>query len=320
MPQSKKSVPFKRSCLRCHERKVRCDREHPCSRCLQAKVKCFFPENKRAPRKLKRPPIATILGQIKVLEQEVERLRAPSDINNDDSTFRQSHGISEPIHTQVQTPDTQVSLSGREIREYPAYPNKVGKRIREPQLALDQVSNMVLGAPSAHEPSTSPLHLQSVGILGLNSELEAEARYDQCLQPPQIQALWKLYKDNIAPMIALLHKHSIETMIHDACKKTIANLGIGSETLILAICSSATISATPEQCLSILGQDRDVGIRNFRLAVERALARANLISSQDFQVLQTAVLFLLCLRWLNSRLAWAETAIVIRVAQRQGVH
>lgn len=177
-----------------------------------------------------------------------------------------------------------------------------------------------MGADRARGPAIGLFHLPSVGILGLSSGLEAEATYDHRLQPLQIQALWDIYKDNVAPMIALLHKRSIETMIHDACTKMDETLGIASETLILAICFSATLSATPEQCLSILGQDRDVCIRDSRIAVEQALARANLISSKDFQVLQAAVLFLLCLRWLDSRLAWAETAIVVRVAQRQGIY
>jgi hypothetical protein len=131
MPQSKGNVSSKRSCLRCHERKVRCDREHPCSRCLQAKVKCSFPENKRAPRKLNRPPIATILGQLKHLEQEVERLRALSDTNDDDSASHRSYGAGEQTHMQVQTPDTHVSASGRAIREDGNFPGQVCKRVCE---------------------------------------------------------------------------------------------------------------------------------------------------------------------------------------------
>ncbi|KAJ5369768.1 C6 transcription factor [Penicillium cataractarum] len=109
-------------------------------------------------------------------------------------------------------------------------------------------------------------------------------------------------------------------MIHDVCKQAKPKREIAFESLIQAICFSAIVSATPEQCMSILGRDREVCIRNSRLAVEQTLKRANLTGTQDTQVLQAAVLFLLCLRWFDSRLAWAQTAIVIRVAQRQRVH
>lgn len=159
-----------------------------------------------------------------------------------------------------------------------------------------------------------------MGMLGLESQPRAEASYLHQLQPLQIQALWDVYKDNVAPMISILHKRSVEAIIQEACTKTGRDLGIAFEALILAVCFAATVSATPAQCLFIFGQDRDSCIRASRLAVEQALSRANLISTQDFHVLQAAVLFLLCLRWLDSRLAWAETAIVVRVAQRQGVH
>jgi hypothetical protein len=115
MPQSNAGVASKRSCLRCNERKVRCDRNHPCGRCLQAKVECSFPRNKRASRKLNRPPIATILGQLKELEQEVERLRA-SSVTSDDNlkSIQQScNGPGQQAPEQVQTADTQASTSGR---------------------------------------------------------------------------------------------------------------------------------------------------------------------------------------------------------------
>ncbi|GLI80393.1 hypothetical protein PoHVEF18_008747 [Penicillium ochrochloron] len=109
-------------------------------------------------------------------------------------------------------------------------------------------------------------------------------------------------------------------MILEACTQTESSLPTAFEALVQAICFSAIVSATPEQCLFILGRDRDVCIRTSRLAVEQALARANLISTPDIEVLQAAVLFLLCLRWLDPRLAWAEAAIVVRVAQKQGIH
>lgn len=131
MPQSEGGVSSKRSCLRCNERKVRCDRNHPCGRCLQAKAECSFPENKRAPRKLNRPPIATILGQLKELKQEVERLRASSDTNDDSVGSRQqSHsGPDQQAYTQVQTPDTQASTSGRVGRDKRDYCGQAGKRV-----------------------------------------------------------------------------------------------------------------------------------------------------------------------------------------------
>jgi hypothetical protein len=187
-------------------------------------------------------------------------------------------------------------------------------------VARDRSSNQALGAGGTFEHSTHGRALPSFGVPLLNSEPEVGVNHDHQLQPLQVRALWVLYKENVAPIIAMLHKSTIEPMIIAASAQTESSLPIAFEALVQAICFSAIVSATPEQCLFILGRDRDVCIRTSRLAVEQALARANLISTPDIKVLQAAVLFLLCLRWLDPRLAWAETAIVVRVAQRQGLH
>ena len=39
-----------RSCLVCRSRKVRCDRQSPCSKCRQANIACVFPSTTRPPR------------------------------------------------------------------------------------------------------------------------------------------------------------------------------------------------------------------------------------------------------------------------------
>lgn len=70
---SPESVPagrynVERSCLRCHERKVRCNREVPCSTCLKAKGACRYPDSSRTKRRPKRP---TVIPRLEVLERAV---------------------------------------------------------------------------------------------------------------------------------------------------------------------------------------------------------------------------------------------------------
>ncbi|KAJ5725536.1 C6 transcription factor [Penicillium malachiteum] len=296
-----------RSCLRCHERKVRCDREHPCGRCIQANVECFFPENKRAP--------------------QIKRLKASSDVNDNASTPRTQayHGETQHAHIAAQSPDAQAFISDSVIRDQGdphvqsgngVYQSTVGAL----EMAHKQSSNNVSENSSSHEIVDGQFHLPSVGILGLPSRPRSEPTHDLPLEPLQIQALWSIFKKNVAPMMSLLHKRSIEAMIHEACAQAVSSLNSPLKALILAISFSAMVSATKEQCLSILNQDRDLCISRTRLAVEQALATANLINAKEIEVLQAAVIFLLCLRWIDPRIAWAETAIVIRVAQGQGVH
>jgi Fungal specific transcription factor domain len=126
---------------------------------------------------------------------------------------------------------------------------------------------------------------------------------------------------NVAPLIAFLHTPSINSMIDELCANPGSNLDTAKETLIWAVCFSAVMSMTPQQCLSTLNEDHDMCIRDYRIAVGEALAKAKFISSQDICTLQAAVLFLLCLRRCgDSRIVWIETSIVVRIAQCQGVH
>lgn len=74
-------------------------------------------------------------------------------------------------------------------------------------------------------------------------------------------------------------------------------------------------------CSSILETDHETAMRDLKRSVSYGLRRANLIKSQSLSALQAAVLFLLCHRVCGDmRLVWAESAIVIRVAQAQGIH
>lgn len=64
-----------------------------------------------------------------------------------------------------------------------------------------------------------------------------------------------------------------------------------------------------------------MAIQVYKLAVEHALSGANLLSSHETVVLQAATLFLLCARVAgDTRHVWAQTAVVIRLAQSQEIH
>lgn len=43
------------SCLRCFERKVKCDKQHPCANCVKSNVECIFRIPSAPRRKKKRP-------------------------------------------------------------------------------------------------------------------------------------------------------------------------------------------------------------------------------------------------------------------------
>ncbi|KAL4737568.1 fungal-specific transcription factor domain-containing protein [Aspergillus similis] len=141
------------------------------------------------------------------------------------------------------------------------------------------------------------------------------------VQPPRIQALWQVYQENVAPMIAILHVPSVKAMSSKYCSNDESKLEPAYKALVLAMSFAAVVSMTPQQCLSVLDEDHDACIHEYRVAVEQTLAKANLTGTTDMYVLQAAVLFLLCLRrCAASELVWTQAAVVVRIAQRQGLH
>ncbi|KAL8703121.1 MAG: hypothetical protein Q9201_003680 [Fulgogasparrea decipioides] len=66
--------PNPRSCVTCRKRKVRCDKQHPCSNCTKAAIDCVFPGPGRAPRRSRKPPDAELLARLRRLEGVVQHL------------------------------------------------------------------------------------------------------------------------------------------------------------------------------------------------------------------------------------------------------
>ncbi|KAL4813355.1 fungal-specific transcription factor domain-containing protein [Aspergillus spinulosporus] len=320
----------KRSCTRCNQRKIGCDRRCPCSRCLKAGAECTYPGNKRAPRKLKRPPISAILAHVGELEEEVERLRSASGVlshdTNTHSTAASQSGSPNTQQTSTAGPETPkgrlVVHSGRSRYVGDEASVVLGNKIRELREICGDFSD---------EERTS--HLSGTDVVSMalpppgtqwfdqTASYSAGHSWSKYLQPPRIQALLQIYQENVAPMIAILHVPSVKAMSSKYCTNDESKLEPAYKALALAISFAAVVSMTPQQCLSVLDEDHDACIQEYRVAVEQTLAEVNLTGTTDMHVLQAAVLFLLCLRrCADSQLVWTQAAVVVRIAQRQGLH
>lgn len=90
-----------RSCVVCRTRKVRCDKQSPCSNCSRAKIACVFPSNDRPPRWARRlervannaalntqasqesdPAAAQVMERLRYLESLVKELSGKLEVAN----------------------------------------------------------------------------------------------------------------------------------------------------------------------------------------------------------------------------------------------
>ncbi|KAJ5655486.1 hypothetical protein N7507_007436 [Penicillium longicatenatum] len=262
-----------RSCKRCNERKVRCDRNSPCGGCVKAGNQCTFPGPKRAPRTLNRPPVSELLARLTELETEVQHLRSKHH-ESDQSEQRLGNASS---------------------------------------LKDDQSLHLFRIDPSPFDPPRG-------GFLAQRNPLWSYGTFrEDYLRPLQIKALWRIYNKNVAPLIAVLHLATAARIVQDASEGH--ELDPTSEALLLSICFAAVVSLDPDRLHSELGLDYHKAKTAYELAVDQALSRADFVKSPGLLTLQAAVLYLLCARVDgDTRFVWAETAVVIRLAQSAGIH
>ena len=93
-----------RSCLLCHQRKIRCDKRSPCANCTRADVLCCYPGPQRSVRRLPKSTIAEVAARVTRLERTINA------ISNDAS----------PVESKLNpTSDPKTPLGDINISETP---------------------------------------------------------------------------------------------------------------------------------------------------------------------------------------------------------
>jgi hypothetical protein len=132
-PPTSTAAPKLRSCVVCRNRKVRCDKQTPCSNCRAANISCVYPTAERAPRWARRferrlnnqaaasnslPPHAEqgpgkVMDRLRTLESLVKELRGQLEQASTAATA--AGGVSSGVNTSGSSPrdgDTDASSPG----------------------------------------------------------------------------------------------------------------------------------------------------------------------------------------------------------------
>ncbi|KAL5355543.1 C6 transcription factor [Aspergillus floccosus] len=246
-----------RSCYRCNQKKIRCTKTHPCGSCLRSGSECAFPGPGRAPRRKKRPLKAQLVSHMKSLEEEVQSLtrqleavnRTPLPLSPAAETAR---GVKHEHGTL---------LTDEESTQYVTHEVLVNLGIQN-----SEDGNQFLFGYSSLTVSLSDFH------------------------PPMAHrhVLWKVFEENVAPVVMIFHKPSIRTIMT-------STTGSGSGTdrasgaVLFAIYFAAVTSMHPEQCAEMLGQDHHSLRQRYRFATQQALPRANFLESQNLADMTASV-------------------------------
>ncbi|KAJ5084664.1 hypothetical protein NUU61_009243 [Penicillium alfredii] len=339
-----------RSCVTCRRRKVRCNKRSPCSNCVKAGIECIFPPPGRAPRRLKRPPDAELLSRLRRLEGVIEHLGGKN--------AEPSSSLSPP--TQTTPPSAHPSTAGSEATaattspEGPApdgpcpfasdpkkppsgrFENEFGRLVIDEGRSryvsnrlwasmgdeIEELQDILDHSSSDEEDNPSPGSSHSTShdgfLFGFYSLSHSLRDYHPPL--PKVSMLWETYRENVAPLITIIHRPTARKLLVEAAQHP-ETLDKNSEALVFAMYLSAIVSMNPDECLSRFGEDRNLAVKRYRFAVEQALAKAGFLNTQSLVLLQAAILFLICVRREDdSKFVWSMNSVVLRLAQGLGLH
>lgn len=92
MPRSDRPVhaAYPRTCVLCRRRKIKCDRQHPCSNCIYAELECVYPVGQgRAPKKSRAALNAQLSERLSRLEAIVQCLQAASSSKSSQQSLKE---------------------------------------------------------------------------------------------------------------------------------------------------------------------------------------------------------------------------------------
>ncbi|KAH7067146.1 fungal-specific transcription factor domain-containing protein [Paraphoma chrysanthemicola] len=331
-----------RSCVTCRRRKVKCDKKQPCSNCVRAKIECIFPGPGRAPRKSRKPPDAELLERLRRLEGVVSSLNAQVEEHEQEAAERERRGSTGepsgcPYGSDKANPNGNAIPSVAVDDTVEGLENRFGRLVVEKGRSRyinnsfwaslnNEVEDLraILIEPSddedVHSPDTSQnSSSQHQGFVFGYSSTSVDM---QSLHPMEQQArqFWAIFKENVDPLVKVLHIPTFEPVFIDAVGHT-EKIGKGLEALLFAIYYGAVTSTTPEECLERWGETRLTLLDRYRFGLEQGLARANFLYCDETVVLQAFIIFLILLRRNDdARKIWTLTGLVVRIAQTLGVH
>ncbi|KAJ4300789.1 hypothetical protein N0V90_002877 [Kalmusia sp. IMI 367209] len=344
------------SCLECRRRKLKCDKQQPCTNCTRFSRPCVFIAPALDPEaQAKLAEVKEKMGLLeKTLEDDVARRTTPSsgkplfeaprlpgqepghsdeedeedakdlefiDIATEHATYYEDEGNDDVV-------DLGIAMGKLRITE------RVGGLVR-PRLSeelnealklvpdVDQSLNPYAGQSPDSWMSPSSDFLAPSSSFYFAPGVEKTSLMTYLPNKVLVDKLIAHYWEAVHPIVRTVHRPSFERK-YDAFWKNIA-AGIepprSFQAVLFAALLSSVVSLPTDRCLNEFAAEKQGLVDNFRLGSESALARANFLRTTKLETLQAIVMYLLALcRAEVSRAHSALTGAVIRLAECMGLH
>lgn len=135
-----------------------------------------------------------------------------------------------------------------------------------------------------------------------------------------VLALWQIFKDNVDPVVKIIHAPTVEVLIQDAMANP-DRISRGFEALMFALYSLAVYTLHNEECRQKFGETRQMLLSRYRAATRSALVRAKVLRTTNVVVLQALIFHLFSIRdTCHPRTLCTLTGMAMRLADGMGLH
>ncbi|CRK23793.1 hypothetical protein BN1708_013802 [Verticillium longisporum] len=279
-----------RSCEICHRRKIRCDKQQPCSHCKRGGVTCLYPhaEHLRRARKPK-----TTMADVATRISELERTLV--SVSNQAATAETVTSRSQPCDTFGPEGPHSVASSGHNggpgVLVHKGLSSQYFNEILISRV-LDEEQDIqtVLSTPVSE--ATRPVSVPQFNPMGIFS-VPSYSRPLSSFLPNKTVAtqLWKAYVDKVEPCTKVLHLPTAEVLVYTVIDKP-GECSPGMLALSFAIFFAAATVYDQDEAVGVLGNDPVASLQLLKTGLEQAIAHADFLESPTVTTIQALAIYL----------------------------
>ncbi|KAF2655831.1 hypothetical protein K491DRAFT_598281 [Lophiostoma macrostomum CBS 122681] len=319
------------ACVRCSDRKVKCNREVPCSACVRHRALCIYRPPKAPRRKKTHAPHDQLVERLRRYEHLLQERgidpEPPRSIDNPEEI---------PPIEQGPTPAASAETAGVAQSPMPvSAPSEPRATIFKPEVIQGRSGTRLvdnsLWSRVALEIDENEENVEEDSANDTSDDLPSDDDFGYVLgdkmpnmsplhpSAEQIYELWGIFLENVNPLSKVIHVPTLQPAIVKAVNN-IAQIPRGFEALMFSIYSTAILTLTDNDCVSRFSEPRSILLRRYISATKIALSRAKFMSSNSIVIMQALLFHLLSLRdHSEPRAVWTLTGVAVRIGQGMGM-
>ncbi|KAH7346294.1 hypothetical protein BKA65DRAFT_502131 [Rhexocercosporidium sp. MPI-PUGE-AT-0058] len=313
------------ACILCQQRKVKCDRKHPCANCVKARAQCI-PATQVTRQRKRRFPERDLLDRLRKYEDILRQNNIKFDPLHKESSEKYSPKVEysvgddsdeEPQRiASMERPSPATTTSSERIPETKNILHAMSQEFRDPDNHSNSSDDDVRAVHIKKAMSSMVLHDDHLLFGSGKSSVDISTFHPE---PIHIFKLWQLYLDNVNPLLKVTHTPSLQGRIIEAASN-ISSIDPPLEALMFSIYCMAVLSLNEHDCIVTFGSTKEDLMIRYQFGCQQALLNCGFLRTTDRECLTALFLYLVSVRPVTVPQSLSSMlGVAIRIAQRMGI-